>query len=578
MKQILLSINKTAIRLVSVAVVLFLVTGTGCPVLSADAAPSVHDSFSDVSDPSAYYYKPVYWAAAHGITNGVSDTDFGITYACSRAQIVTFLWRAAGQPEPENADNPFRDVLEDAYYNKAVLWAVEKELTQGTDADRFSPDEYCSRAQCVTFLWRFYQSPDDGTRSDFKDVPDDSYYAPAVFWALKNGVSGGISTTAFSPDRTCTREEVTTFLYRSMMVRMEKKELPDPESVKASVGEPEVDGTAGEIRIIVSELSCNMTLDSVRASVWTRTDQSDLRWFTLGQTLSGEEGSYQTTFNVSDFDRFFGTYSMSLYVIVSSGTQVQQIHLEDRSFTIAPCNYMYAEDPLSLDGKIHVVIQGVSSDYQDVQFAAWSAANSWDDLFFTDAETGENGVWSASIDCARLRDSGVCTVEAYVDHRSEIINSISVSVPPDSVMTECQRRIFDYTQQVYSQAGRDLYACFQYSVGLPYDKTTPLPQSGYNNSEWYALYGFKNHKGNCYARAATFYWLARNMGYEVYYLQGAVRTTSGYAIHGWCEIVLDGELYVMDPSFEAGKKGRNGFQFRYGTKGTWIYIDYQRMA
>ena len=173
--------------------------------------------FEDVKDLSQYYYAPVYWAVDEGVTTGTSETRFSPDAGCTRAQVVTFLWRAAGEPEPTAAANPFGDVSADQYYYKAVLWAVEKGITKGMTADTFAPDATCTRGQIVTFLWRFKDQPKaETTENPFKDVPAGEYYTDAVMWAVEKGVTKGTSADKFSPDSTCTRAQIVTFLYRAM--------------------------------------------------------------------------------------------------------------------------------------------------------------------------------------------------------------------------------------------------------------------------------------------------------------------------------------------------------------------------
>lgn len=169
-------------------------------------------SFIDVPA-SAYYYDAVYWAVDEGITNGTTATTFSPNKACTRAQMVTFLWRAAGEPEPETTVNPFTDVAAGAYYYDAVLWAVEQGITNGTTATTFSPDATVTRAQTVTFLWRSAGSP-TVSGSGFADVASDAYYAGAVAWAVSEGITNGTTTTTFSPGSSCTRAQIVTFLYR----------------------------------------------------------------------------------------------------------------------------------------------------------------------------------------------------------------------------------------------------------------------------------------------------------------------------------------------------------------------------
>ena len=168
--------------------------------------------FADVAT-DAYYYDAVKWAVEKGVTNGVSETLFGPDQACTRAQIVTFLWRAAGSPEPKSGSS-FADVAADAYYAKAVAWAVENGITKGTSETTFHPDEICTRAQGVTFLYRALGKL-AAAQAGFTDVAADSYYADAVNWAAENGVTNGISETLFGPDGSCTRAQIVTFLYRA---------------------------------------------------------------------------------------------------------------------------------------------------------------------------------------------------------------------------------------------------------------------------------------------------------------------------------------------------------------------------
>lgn len=168
--------------------------------------------FADVAT-DAYYYDAVKWAVEKGVTNGVSETLFGPDQACTRAQIVTFLWRAAGSPEPKSGSS-FTDVAADAYYAKAVAWAVENGITKGTSETTFHPDETCTRAQGVTFLYRALGKL-AAAQAGFTDVAADSYYADAVNWAAENGVTNGISETLFGPDGSCTRAQIVTFLYRA---------------------------------------------------------------------------------------------------------------------------------------------------------------------------------------------------------------------------------------------------------------------------------------------------------------------------------------------------------------------------
>ena len=162
----------------------------------------------------AYYYEAVKWAAEQGITGGVGNGLFAPNQPCTRGQIVTFLWRAAGSPAPKSMSS-FADVPADAFYAKAVAWAVENGITGGTGDGKFSPDATCTRAQSVTFLYRAAGSPKVSGSAEFGDVATNAYYADAVAWAAKNGITGGIGGGLFGSNNDCTRAQIVTFLYRS---------------------------------------------------------------------------------------------------------------------------------------------------------------------------------------------------------------------------------------------------------------------------------------------------------------------------------------------------------------------------
>ena len=172
-------------------------------------------SFTDVPA-GAYYEEAVGWAVEKGITKGTSDSTFTPDGVCTRAQAVTFLWRAAGSPAAKAGSLPFADVKAGSYYDDAVRWAVENGVTVGTSATTFSPNATCSRAQIVTFLWRAQKSPAAGSANPFDDVAGSAYYADAVQWAVQKDITKGTGATAFSPDANCIRAQIVTFLYRSM--------------------------------------------------------------------------------------------------------------------------------------------------------------------------------------------------------------------------------------------------------------------------------------------------------------------------------------------------------------------------
>ena len=207
---------------------------TGCGDIQTRSVPSLgHDweglacrrcgevrgnPFTDVPE-NSFYFDPVLWAVKNGITNGTSDTTFDPNGSCMRAHVVTFLWRAAGQPEPVSTANPFVDVKESDFYCKAVLWAVENGITNGLDATHFGPFAYCNRAQVVTFLYRAMNKPGYATAtSPFTDVTDPgAFYYDAVLWAVENGITNGMGAGIFGIGSICNRAQVVTFLYRTFV-------------------------------------------------------------------------------------------------------------------------------------------------------------------------------------------------------------------------------------------------------------------------------------------------------------------------------------------------------------------------
>ena len=195
------------------------VVNVGDQKIELNAIYELVNPFADVEFGS-FYYEPVMWAIENGITNGTSAATFGPNDQCMRAQVVTFLWRAAGCPEPTSSNNPFVDVKEGDFYYKAVLWAVEKGITNGLDTTHFGPAMYCNRAQVVTFLYRSMGSPYvANSKNPFADVPDSQWFNIPVLWAVENGITVGIDTTHFAPAAICNRAQIATFLYRAYIDR-----------------------------------------------------------------------------------------------------------------------------------------------------------------------------------------------------------------------------------------------------------------------------------------------------------------------------------------------------------------------
>ncbi len=195
-----------------VSLFLTLVIVCSCMAASVFAAP---ESFRDVAS-DAYYHEAVLWAVQQGITAGVGENKFGPNNPCTRDQIMTMLWRAAGSPGHQTAESAFTDVSQGDYFYDAVLWAVENGVTAGVGNNKFGPSNPCTRAQIVTFLWKARGSQEPtNTANQFTDVASDAYYAKAVAWAVENKVTSGVGNNHFGPDETCTRAQIVTFLWKA---------------------------------------------------------------------------------------------------------------------------------------------------------------------------------------------------------------------------------------------------------------------------------------------------------------------------------------------------------------------------
>ena len=208
-------------------------TGVGTATVTAKwklktVTIDVKTLFSDV-DEDQYYYAPVYWALENGITSGMNPTDFKPNKFCTRGQIMTFLWRINGSPEPDPKNNPFTDVTEDHFYFKPVLWAYQSGMTAGTSATTFSPEAFCSRAQVVQFIWGCQKNKETKTVG-FTDVSKTAYFYHAVKWAYHNGITAGTSKTTFGPYEACTRGQIVTFLYKC---KDNKADIYDKDKVAA---------------------------------------------------------------------------------------------------------------------------------------------------------------------------------------------------------------------------------------------------------------------------------------------------------------------------------------------------------
>ena len=210
--------------------------------LAGDAALPIAASgaFADVAD-DAYYFDAVDWAVESGITEGMGDGLFAPDATCTRAQVVTFLWRLDGETLPTSGENSFTDVAAGSWYADAVLWAVEQKVTDGMGDGIFLPDGTCTRAQIVTFLWKYAGKPAaDSAENPFTDVNGDDWYAEAVAWAVDRGITTGLTESTFGPEEPCTRAQIVTFLYRYANAEEETPPVTEPVETEPVETEPAV--------------------------------------------------------------------------------------------------------------------------------------------------------------------------------------------------------------------------------------------------------------------------------------------------------------------------------------------------
>ena len=218
-------------RIMAILLALTMIMTMVCAAVFAES-----NAFTDVRE-GAFYYDAVLWALEQDITQGMGGGLFQPDGNCSRAQVVTFLWRLAGKPAA-STETPFTDVPAGKWYADAVAWAVEQEITEGMGGGLFQPDGNCSRAQIVTFLWRYAGKPTADTETSFTDVPAGKWYTNAVAWAVEEGITKGITTTTFCPDQLCNRGQVVTFLYRYDLSQVELPEETAPTEPKPTEPQP----------------------------------------------------------------------------------------------------------------------------------------------------------------------------------------------------------------------------------------------------------------------------------------------------------------------------------------------------
>ena len=361
---------------------------------------SIATGFADVPN-GAYYYDAVEWGANNGIAKGTAPEFFSPDQPCTRAQILTFLWRAIGEPKPSNTNCPFTDVQKGSYYEQAVLWAVEFKITSGVSASAFAPDQVCTRSQAVTFLWRACGAPPSKQLNAFSDVSEKAYYIRPVMWAAAESITKGTSNTLFSPEQTCTRGQIITFLYRcEKYYGLTPQEAPSyyehyKEIVRKAEQEYGVAQTrpyhtltllwgVGGIRLLdlnndgIDELLLwkNKVIEEYNVpgvstiEIWTIIDNSPVQLYEGEPYLGGDIGTtaLNVTYNVSDqeWQVIVGQYS--------DLCNVDYYSIRDNRFVRT--HYVH-EHPVQIDGTHYVETDIDGNKTYSTSYAGYRGYSSW---------------------------------------------------------------------------------------------------------------------------------------------------------------------------------------------------------
>ena len=318
--------------------------------------------FSDVPQ-GAYYQDAVDWAAQNRITSGTGSTTFSPNEICTRAQAVTFLWRSAGQPDATGS-SPFADVAASSYYNEAVQWAVTNGITSGTSAATFEPDAPVTRAQVVTFLYRNAGSPSASGSTSFADVPADAYYADAVRWAVSQDITAGTSVNAFSPDESCTRAQIVTFLYRASddAPDVPKVEIPEEPVLPEEPVPPEKELTDEEIQQQLSEPDIEGATAAIINGLRNMEKRINLSVYNISTT-----DAINLTTKISDFRGDNPYFIFSIWATTDDNDDSSTILVIDYQYTpeeAAEKRKQDAEEQAAVDGAIASCVTDGMSDYE----------------------------------------------------------------------------------------------------------------------------------------------------------------------------------------------------------------------
>ena len=315
--------------------------------------------FTDVPH-GTYYEDAVDWAVENDITSGTSGTEFSPDETCTRAQAVTFLWRANGQPDAAG-NTPFTDVATSSYYNDAVQWAVANGITSGTSPNTFEPDAPVTRAQVMTFLYRNADSPSTRDSASFADVPTDAYYRDAVRWAVTQGITAGTSATAFSPDESCTRAQIVTFLYRSSDDAPDVLviEIPEAPVLPEEPLPPEQELTEGEIQQMLGEPD----IEGATAAIINGLRSMEKR-INLGAYNISTTDAIDLTAEISDFRGDNPYYIFSIWATLDDDNTILVVGYQYTPEELAEKLEKEAEEQAVVDAAIASCVTNGMSDYE----------------------------------------------------------------------------------------------------------------------------------------------------------------------------------------------------------------------
>lgn len=431
----------------------------------------------------------------------------------------------------------FDDINSNNWYHPYVSWVLSKGIMTGIGNNKFAPVSLLSRAQFATVLYRMSGSPDVSYSGNFPDVPDGVFYSKAVSWASQNDVQvvTGYENGNFGPVNSITREEMATMLHRYAKYK-------NFEEVESGDLDKFPDASS------VSEFASDA-----------------MKWAVGAGIISGDggrlnpQGSTNRAVCATMIQRFCEKFMPGQFPDIDMN---------------AGCDGV-ATDVVDKDmGTFWIRITGVwaSMEISKVEAQVWCSDNRNDTKWYK-ADLQGDGTYGVLADPANHKyNTGTYKIEAYVSLTNGIRLHIGNTTAQVSV-SGVQARVNGLRNNIYNQVGRDLYACFMWSANMDYYAQGDDVPGGYTPSQWFSIYGMENGRGDCQVMAATFYQLAKGLGYDAHYLQGYVPLMAGgMGDHGWVEINMNGTTYVFDPDFQH-ETGRNGYQITYGASGTWRYTD-----